>query len=311
MCCCRRPGASHRTASPASQWEWAGRTGRPISFRHFPSRAIPLRPTSGTNGRRPPQLTGAYDLVLNFKASAPLGDGAASNLSGHGSLGGLRYNSIAAVRELAHSDDTIAQSGCVDAHRVIQQSADHLRAAARPDGQHEPAAVAAGLSAAEQRVRAVARATGVSPVAGIQRIPGAHQSSATAAPPAPGAARRMLPPGGGQPHRAVAPRPCLHDRRRGIRCRPGKRGGRRQTRRRGSGARSTRGSGAPLPGRSAARASTTTGCSRSGNTIAASWRTCSAAWRSCSKPAATIPRPSATPNGWWHWIRWPRRTTRC
>ena len=29
----------------------------------------------------PPQLTGAYDLVLNFKASAPLGDGAASNLS--------------------------------------------------------------------------------------------------------------------------------------------------------------------------------------------------------------------------------------
>ena len=29
----------------------------------------------------PPQLTGAYDLVLKFKASAPLGDGAASNLS--------------------------------------------------------------------------------------------------------------------------------------------------------------------------------------------------------------------------------------
>jgi len=28
----------------------------------------------------PPQLTGAYDLVLTFKASAPLGDGAASNL---------------------------------------------------------------------------------------------------------------------------------------------------------------------------------------------------------------------------------------
>ena len=28
------------------------------------------------------------------------------------------------------------------------------------------------------------------------------------------------------------------------------------------------------------------------------------------KPAATIPRPYATPNGWWHWIRWPRRTTR-
>ena len=31
----------------------------------------------------------------------------------------------------------------------------------------------------------------------------------------------------------------------------------------------------------------------------------------CSKPAATIPPPSVTPNGWWHWIRWPRRTTRC
>ncbi len=29
----------------------------------------------------PPQLTGAYDLVLNFKASAPLGDGAVSNFS--------------------------------------------------------------------------------------------------------------------------------------------------------------------------------------------------------------------------------------
>ena len=29
----------------------------------------------------PPQLTGAYDLVLKFKASAPLGDGSASNLS--------------------------------------------------------------------------------------------------------------------------------------------------------------------------------------------------------------------------------------
>ena len=27
----------------------------------------------------PPQLTGAYDLVLNFKASSPLGDGTASN----------------------------------------------------------------------------------------------------------------------------------------------------------------------------------------------------------------------------------------
>jgi len=29
----------------------------------------------------PPQLTGAYDLVLKFKASAPLGDGSMSNLS--------------------------------------------------------------------------------------------------------------------------------------------------------------------------------------------------------------------------------------
>ena len=29
----------------------------------------------------PPQLTGAYDLVLNFQASAALGDGSASNLS--------------------------------------------------------------------------------------------------------------------------------------------------------------------------------------------------------------------------------------
>ena len=29
----------------------------------------------------PPQVTGAYDLVLNFKASGPLGDGAASNFS--------------------------------------------------------------------------------------------------------------------------------------------------------------------------------------------------------------------------------------
>ncbi len=29
----------------------------------------------------PPQLTGAYDLVLNFKSSAPLGDGTVSNFS--------------------------------------------------------------------------------------------------------------------------------------------------------------------------------------------------------------------------------------
>ncbi len=29
----------------------------------------------------PPQLTGAYDLVLNFKASSPLGDGDASNFN--------------------------------------------------------------------------------------------------------------------------------------------------------------------------------------------------------------------------------------
>jgi hypothetical protein len=29
----------------------------------------------------PPQVTGVYDLVLNFKASAPLGDGAVSNFS--------------------------------------------------------------------------------------------------------------------------------------------------------------------------------------------------------------------------------------
>jgi hypothetical protein len=28
----------------------------------------------------PPQLSGTYDLVLNFKASSPLGDGTASNL---------------------------------------------------------------------------------------------------------------------------------------------------------------------------------------------------------------------------------------
>ena len=69
-------------------------------------------------------------------------------------------------------------------------------------------------------------------VAGIQRIPGAHQSSATAASPAPRAACRMLPAGSGQPQRTVAARPRLHDRRRGIRCRPGARGGRRQTRRR-------------------------------------------------------------------------------
>ena len=50
-------------------------------FLHFPSRATPPRITSGTNGRIPPQLTGAYDLVLNFKASAPLGDGTVSNFS--------------------------------------------------------------------------------------------------------------------------------------------------------------------------------------------------------------------------------------
>jgi hypothetical protein len=39
-------------------------------------------PDSFWNWRpNPPQLTGAYDLVLNFKASSPLGDGAASNFS--------------------------------------------------------------------------------------------------------------------------------------------------------------------------------------------------------------------------------------
>jgi len=47
---------------------------------------IPLQsgsaPDSFWNWRpNPPQITGAYDLVLNFKASGPLGDGAASNFS--------------------------------------------------------------------------------------------------------------------------------------------------------------------------------------------------------------------------------------
>jgi hypothetical protein len=47
---------------------------------------IPLKSASAPDsfwyGRpNPPQITGAYDLVLNFKASGPLGDGAASNFS--------------------------------------------------------------------------------------------------------------------------------------------------------------------------------------------------------------------------------------
>jgi hypothetical protein len=47
---------------------------------------IPLKSDSAPDGfwnwrPNPPQLAGAYDLVLNFKASGPLGDGAVSNFS--------------------------------------------------------------------------------------------------------------------------------------------------------------------------------------------------------------------------------------
>jgi hypothetical protein len=47
---------------------------------------IPLKSDSAPNSfwnwrPDPPQITGAYDLVLNFKATGPLGDGAASNFS--------------------------------------------------------------------------------------------------------------------------------------------------------------------------------------------------------------------------------------
>ena len=45
---------------------------------------IPLKSDSAPNSvwnwrPDPPQITGAYDLALNFKATGPLGDGAASN----------------------------------------------------------------------------------------------------------------------------------------------------------------------------------------------------------------------------------------
>ena len=48
--------------------------------------AVPLKSDSAPSSfwyerPSPPQLTGAYDLVLNFKGSSPLGDGAASNFS--------------------------------------------------------------------------------------------------------------------------------------------------------------------------------------------------------------------------------------
>jgi hypothetical protein len=47
---------------------------------------IPLKSAPATDSfwywrPDPPQITGAYDLVLDFKASGPLGDGAASNFS--------------------------------------------------------------------------------------------------------------------------------------------------------------------------------------------------------------------------------------
>jgi hypothetical protein len=48
--------------------------------------AVPLKSDSAPSSfwyerPSPPQLTGAYDLVLNFKASSPLGDSAVSNFS--------------------------------------------------------------------------------------------------------------------------------------------------------------------------------------------------------------------------------------
>jgi hypothetical protein len=47
---------------------------------------IPLKSDSAPNSfwnwrPDPPQITGAYDLALNFKATGPLGDGAASNFT--------------------------------------------------------------------------------------------------------------------------------------------------------------------------------------------------------------------------------------
>jgi hypothetical protein len=56
---------------------------------HLGADAVPLFPLKSDSAPdnfwyqrpNPPQLTGAYDLILNFKASVPLGDGAASNFS--------------------------------------------------------------------------------------------------------------------------------------------------------------------------------------------------------------------------------------
>ena len=47
---------------------------------------IPLKSDSAPNSfwnwrPDPPQIAGAYDLALNFKATGPLGDGAASNFT--------------------------------------------------------------------------------------------------------------------------------------------------------------------------------------------------------------------------------------
>ena len=128
--------------------------------------------------------------------------------------------------------------------------------------------------------------------------------------------RRALPaecclPGGGQPQRAVAPRPGLHHRRGGIRCRAGARGGRRQTRRRGWGARGARRSRAPLPGRSAARPLRRLAPAQAGTLPPPTGARAAPPGDAARSAAATIPRPSVTPNAWWRWIRWPRRTTRC
>jgi hypothetical protein len=47
----------------------------------FPLKSASVPDSFGYWQPNPPQITGAYDLVLSFKASGPLGDGAASNFS--------------------------------------------------------------------------------------------------------------------------------------------------------------------------------------------------------------------------------------
>ena len=81
--CCRRPSASHRTASSASQWGVGRRrTRRRDIVSSFPLKSDSLRHNFWYERPAPPQLSWSLRPGAEIlRPPAPLGDGAASNLS--------------------------------------------------------------------------------------------------------------------------------------------------------------------------------------------------------------------------------------